>query len=145
MSNHVLFLTNLIFACRGNNRIKTCVLHIIVFIYISEDPAVLSLHQNQTTVEGTEVLLTPKVTTHGNPRETYTWLYSKTDTGTKIVLADGLMYTIQNISRNDTGYYTINATNFINPTGIPAYNTTVSQSFWLDVFCKYLSMIKYMN
>ena len=141
----MLFLTNLIFACIENKKIKkkkTFVFHIIVFIFISEDPAVLGLHQNQSAVEGTEVLLTAKVKTHGNPRETYTWLYSKTDTGTKIVLADGFMYTIQNISRNDTGCYTITATNFINATGIPAYNTNVSQSFWLDVFCKYLSMIK---
>ena len=97
-------------------------------------------HQSQSAVEGKGFILNATVKTHGNPRETYTWLYSETENGTKTALGTSLFYTMQNVSRNETGYYTIEATNLINPTGLQAYNKTVSQTFYLDVFCKYLEM-----
>ena len=116
------------------------VLHCILFISINKDPAEFDPQQNQSVVEGKRFITTATVKTHGSPRETYTWLYSKTGTGTKTVLGNSLLHTIQNISRSEAGYYTIEATNLIHPTGLKPYNKTVSQTIYLDVFCKYLEL-----
>ena len=100
----------------------------------------LEPQQNQSAVEGEGFTLNATVTTHGSPRETYAWLYSKTGTDPKILRAGSLIHTIQNISRRDAGYYTIEATNLIHPTGFQGENKTVSQTFYLGVFCKYLEI-----